>query len=60
MFPGLNCGHAALRLDEGFGRRARPAAVVNPRQVRNFARARGELAESDSIDARILYAFARV
>ena len=34
-------------------------AVVNPRQVRNFARASGELAKTDAIDARILCAFAR-
>lgn len=34
-------------------------AVVNPRQVRQFARASGELAKTDAIDARILGAFAR-
>lgn len=34
-------------------------AVVNPRQVRNFARASGELAKTDRIDARVLCAFAR-
>lgn len=34
-------------------------AVVNPRQVRQFARASGELAKTDTIDARILCAFAR-
>lgn len=34
-------------------------AVVNPRQVRHFARASGELAKTDAIDARILCAFAR-
>ena len=39
--------------------RAVPLAVVNPRQVRNFARASGELAKTDAIDARILCAFAR-
>lgn len=36
-----------------------PLAVVNPRQVRNFARASGELAKTDALDARILCAFAR-
>jgi transposase len=36
-----------------------PLAVVNPRQVRNFARACGELAKTDSIDARTLSSFAR-
>ena len=34
-------------------------AVVNPRQVRQFARASGELAKTDAIDARILCAFAK-
>jgi transposase len=35
-----------------------PTAVVNPRQVRDFARARGILAKTDSIDARVLAQFA--
>jgi transposase len=30
------------------------AAVVNPRQVRDFARATGRLAKTDAIDARVL------
>jgi transposase len=34
-----------------------PVAVVNPRQVRDFARATGELAKTDPIDARILAHF---
>lgn len=34
-------------------------AVVNPRQVRNFARALGILAKTDSIDARVLARFAQ-
>ena len=34
-------------------------AVVNPRQVRNFARAHGELAKTDKLDARVLCAFAQ-
>jgi transposase len=33
-------------------------AVVNPRQVRDFARATGKLAKTDTIDARVLAAFA--
>jgi len=36
-----------------------PTAVVNPRQVRDFARARGILAKTDSIDANVLAQFAR-
>lgn len=35
-----------------------PIAVVNPRQVRDFARAVGKLAKTDPIDAKILAHFA--
>jgi transposase len=35
-----------------------PVAVVNPRQVRDFARAMGILAKTDVIDARVLALFA--
>jgi transposase len=35
-------------------------AVVNPRQARDFARAMGALAKTDSLDAKMLAAFARV
>jgi transposase len=34
-----------------------PAIRVNPRQVRDFARATGELAKTDAIDARVLVQF---
>ena len=34
-----------------------PVVVVNPRQVREYARATGQLAKTDRIDARILCAF---
>jgi transposase len=34
-----------------------PVVIVNPRQVRDFARATGELAKTDRIDARILALF---
>ncbi|MCC6940997.1 MAG: transposase [Novosphingobium sp.] len=34
-------------------------AVVNPRQVRDFAKATGQLAKTDRIDAAVLAAFAR-
>lgn len=33
---------------------ARPVSVINPRQVRDFARARGRLAKTDAIDAAVL------
>lgn len=35
-------------------------AVVNPRQVRDFAKATGQLAKTDRIDAAVLCEFARV
>jgi transposase len=34
-----------------------PVAVVNPRQVRDFAKATGRLAKTDKIDARLLAVF---
>jgi transposase len=37
-----------------------PVVVVNPRQVRDFARAVGQLAKTDAIDARVLARFAAV
>ena len=42
---------AALQADQ------LPVIIVNPRQVRDFARATGELAKTDRIDARILALF---
>lgn len=36
-----------------------PVAVVNPRQVRDFAKASGRLAKTDRVDAQVLSAFAR-
>lgn len=36
-----------------------PVAVVNPRQVRDFAKAIGKLAKSDGIDARVISLFAQ-
>jgi len=36
-----------------------PVAVVNPRQVRDFAKALGRLAKTDAIDAGVLALFAR-
>ena len=37
---------------------ALPVVVVNPRQVRDFARATGKLAKTDSLDAAVLAHFA--
>lgn len=35
-----------------------PVAIVNPRQIRDFARAMGRLAKTDSIDAEVIALFA--
>ncbi len=37
-----------------------PVVVVNPRQVRDFAKATGQLAKTDAIDAHVLARFAEV
>ena len=47
--------HAASEL----AARALCVAVVNPRQVRDFAKASGQLAKTDRIDSQVLCAFAR-
>ena len=36
-----------------------PVAVINPRQARDFAKATGQLAKTDQVDAAILAAFAK-
>lgn len=46
--PATTLGSAGLRV-----------AVVNPRQVRDFAKATGRLAKTDSIDAQVLALFAQ-
>jgi transposase len=35
-----------------------PVAVINPRQIRDFARATGKLAKTDSLDAQVIALFA--
>jgi len=37
---------------------ALPLAVVNPRQIRDFARATGRLAKTDALDAQVIALFA--
>lgn len=51
-------GYETLLVEE-LHRRGVPVAVVNPSQVRHFARATGQLAKTDAIDARVLAHFAR-
>lgn len=50
---GYETGVAAELFDAGL-----PVSVVNPRQVREFARATGRLAKTDTIDALVLARFA--
>tara|TARA_R110002111_G_scaffold108086_1_gene166738 strand:+ start:35692 stop:36645 length:954 start_codon:yes stop_codon:yes gene_type:complete len=37
-----------------------PVSVVNPRQIRDFARAKNQLAKTDQIDARTIMQFAQI
>jgi transposase len=61
-----NCGLVVLEATGGFeipavsalAAAGIPLVVANPRQVRNFARATGQLAKTDRLDARILALFA--
>jgi transposase len=61
-----NCGLVVLEATGGFevpavsalAAAGLPVVVANPRQVRNFARATGQLAKTDRLDARILALFA--
>ncbi len=50
---GLEARAARMLQLDGF-----PVSVVNPRQVRDFARALGRLAKTDAIDAEVLARFA--
>lgn len=47
-----------LRLAGAVAGAGLPVAVINPRQVRAFARATGQLAKTDRLDARVLARFA--
>ena len=52
-------GGLETRLATELAARALPVAVVNARQVRDFAKASGQLAKTDRIDAAVLCAFGR-
>lgn len=52
-------GGLETRLATELAARGLPVAVINPRQARDFAKATGELAKTDQVDAAILAAFAR-
>ena len=49
---GLEVPVASVLATAGIG-----VAVVNPRQVRDFARATGQLAKTDALDAQVLVRF---
>lgn len=52
-------GGLEVRLAGELASRGLPVAVINPRQARDFAKASGQLAKTDRVDARVLAAFAR-
>ncbi len=51
-------GGLELALVASLGEAGLPVVVVNPRQVRDFARATGKLAKTDALDAQVLALFA--
>jgi transposase len=52
-------GGLEMRLAGELSAKSLPVAIINPRQARDFAKATGQLAKTDSVDAAILAAFAR-
>lgn len=53
-------GGLELAAASALGALGLPVAVVNPRHVKQFAKATGQLAKTDTLDARLLVRFARV
>ena len=53
-------GGLELPLVAALAAEAVPVVVINPRQVRDFARATGKLAKTDALDAAVLARFAEV
>ena len=51
-------GGLELRLVSALAVAFLPVVVINPRQARDFARATGKLAKTDSLDAKVLAHFA--
>lgn len=50
-------GHYERPLVEVLREQQMPLSIVNPRQVRDFARASGQLAKTDQLDARVIARF---
>ncbi len=51
-------GGFEIAVAAALARAALPIAVVNPRQIRDFARATGRLAKTDALDAQVIALFA--
>ena len=52
-------GGLEVRIATELASRGLPVAVINPRQARDFAKATGQLAKTDQVDAAVLAAFAQ-
>lgn len=52
-------GGLETRLASELAAQGLPVAVINPRQARDFAKATGQLAKTDQVDAGVLAAFAQ-
>lgn len=52
-------GGLEVRLATELASKGLPVAVINPRQARDFAKATGQLAKTDKVDAAMLAAFAQ-
>jgi len=52
-------GGLEMRLASELAAKGLPVAVINPRQARDFAKATGQLAKTDLVDAAVLASFAR-
>lgn len=52
-------GGLEVQLASALAGQGLPVTVINPRQARDFAKATGQLAKTDAVDAAVLAAFAR-
>ena len=52
-------GGLEIRIATELASKGLPVAVINPRQARDFAKATGQLAKTDQVDAAVLAAFAQ-
>ena len=52
-------GGLEMRLASELAAKGLPVAIINPRQARDFAKATGQLAKTDLVDAAVLASFAR-